>query len=208
MAHLDQKTLIADLAYIPNALLQRTGTVHIPHSSQPGSGAPECEPINIRPSRDANWSGSPEGAPLGRPEIFCDNEDALVDLLRWADDLPTLYGSVEEVGLDALSWYISYHQHREWGIYIPLTGLVRFASLFAESTPNPLAAVNVAFDLLLSHESVHYGVDVAVSQLELIEHRALYIANRNLLRNGRGYIEAEEKIANAAMLILAKRLSS
>jgi hypothetical protein len=205
----DQDELIREISHIPNALSQQYGAIISPHSSRPflNSSGHSIRKLNkgwnneSTFDHDASFSGD-------RLEVFCDDDDKLDDLLRKAKDLPSTYGDIREIGVDAFAWYVSFHHSKDWGIYIPLTGLLKFAAYLVDATTNPVKAVNVGLDLLLSHEGVHYGVDIAVSQLELIERRAIYISERNLLRNNHGYIEKEEKIANAAKLVLSKRLSN
>lgn len=204
----DQDELIREISYIPNALSHQFGTIVASHSSRPLQTTTNHI---IRKLREGWSNESPydfENSFLRDGlEVFCDDDERLNDLLKEASDLPSTYGDMREIGVDAFAWYVSFHHSKDWGIYIPLTGLLKFSSNFVEVTPNPVTAVNIGLDLLLSHEGVHYGIDIAVSQLELIEQRAIYIPERNLLRNNAGYIEREEKIANAAKLILSNRLA-
>lgn len=113
------------------------------------------------------------------------------------------WGSPEEDGIDALAWYVSFHRDpQNWGIYIPISGLLRFANRISPRGPGSYGwqgVVNLALRGLLAHERVHYAVDYAAGQIELLFNAPCYIQARTALSNGR-YVPDEEQLANGASL--------
>jgi hypothetical protein len=139
-----------------------------------------------------------------RPII--DNEEAWY-AIQDASDHQQEWGNEEKLGTDALAWYASFHKTNYWGIYVPYTGLLKFASNFLGITQNPDLAIQLAWDGLLAHESIHFGIDVACAQLEIISNSPIYLNGTNILRSPQGHIPDEEQIAEAAMLRFFKSLS-
>lgn len=113
------------------------------------------------------------------------------------------WGTPEEEGTDALAWYVSFHRDpQNWGIYIPISGLLRFANHISPIGPGPcgwVGVVNLALRGLLAHERIHYAVDYAAGQIELLFNAPCYIQSRTTLSNGR-YVPDEEQLANGASL--------
>lgn len=113
------------------------------------------------------------------------------------------WGLPGEDGTDALAWYVSFHRDpQNWGIYIPISGLLRFADILSSSGPGPSGwegAVNLALRGLLAHERIHYAVDYAAGQVELLFNAPCYIQTRTALSNGQ-YVPEEEQLANGALL--------
>ena len=108
---------------------------------------------------------------------------------------------VSEKGIDALAWYVSFHNsEEEWGIYIPMISVHYLVNrLFEKEKISDSRKFNLAFDLLLHHERFHFLADYAQTQTELL----LGVPCRYLLKNqfpkGK-YLEIEEALANAFML--------
>lgn len=106
-----------------------------------------------------------------------------------------------ERSTDALAWYVSFHNSNYWGIYIPLSNLLRYAGYFLPVTDDDVdKAVKLAYWGLIAHESVHYAIDVACAHLEIISNSAVYIKGRKKLRSPQGHVPDEEQIAEAALL--------
>lgn len=105
-------------------------------------------------------------------------------------------------GLDALSWYVSFHNSSdEWGIYIPTTSIHYLSrKLMSLHTIENLHSFDqIAVKILLLHEIFHFYADYAQTQFELIIREPC----RNILRAQLGvgkYLEIEEAAANAFML--------
>lgn len=158
-----------------------------------------------------NLSNQPPTINLGdaksgfRPIIDC--EDKAWSAIKSASDHRPEWGDEVTLGTEACAWYASFHKTNYWGIYIPYTGLLRFASSIVGITQNPNLAIQLAWDGLLAHESMHYGIDVACAQLEIISNSPIYINGQLSLRSPQGHIPDEEQVAEAAMLRFFKNLS-
>ena len=135
-----------------------------------------------------------------------DTEEKISSAIRIASDFRPEWGDEGKLGTDALAWYASFHRTDYWGIYMPYTGLLRFAYNFLHVTQDPNLAIQLAWDGLLAHESMHYGIDVACAQLEVISNSSIYINGQSSLRSPQGHIPNEEQIAEAAMLRFFKSL--
>ena len=108
-------------------------------------------------------------------------------------------------GTDAYAWYVSF-RHRDkvqWGIYIPIVGLVTFALDVFHGQHGNISidkAIKLSLMALLHHEEYHFRIDYAIAQCELLYGKACYLPGRPRLRNPYGYIPEEEALANAAAL--------
>jgi hypothetical protein len=140
-----------------------------------------------------------------RPLI--DGDDKASSAIRVASDFRPEWGDEEKLGTDSLAWYASFHRTNYWGIYIPYSGLLKFANNFLHVTQDPNLAIQLAWDGLLAHESMHYGIDVACAQLEVISNSPIYVKGQFSLRSSYGHIPDEEQIAEAAMLRFFKSLT-
>ena len=143
---------------------------------------------------------------LHRPII--DNEEKLWHAIKSASDINPKWGNEEILGTDALAWYASFHRTSYWGIYIPYSGLLKYASNFLGITQNPNIAIQLAWDGLIAHESIHYGIDVACAQLETISNLPIYLNGQFSFRSSQGHIPEEEQIAEAALLRFFKGCKS
>lgn len=117
------------------------------------------------------------------------------------DRIRELLGLQRIRGLDALGWYVTFHQRKvQHGIYIPLEGMLWLAV-------NGLGAVHLsverrvelAFHAILRHELFHFEADCMAANWELATGVDVYWKARGH-RNNAGYIELEEALANAYML--------
>ena len=110
-------------------------------------------------------------------------------------------------GIEALAWYVSFHVSRgTWGIFIPTSSLVYLELRHLNSLRLEQAAKRqVALEMLLEHEMLHFAVDYACAQWEVLLHAPCW---RSLMQRrrekGLPYIKLEESLANAYML---RRLS-
>lgn len=112
-----------------------------------------------------------------------------------------LDGAVEGKGIEALAWYVSFHNLAdEWGIYVPMTSIHYLANrLFLKERIANTKKYQLCLDILLHHERFHFFSDYAQTQLEMF----LGIPCRYLLKNQFQiweYLEIEEALANAHML--------
>jgi hypothetical protein len=148
---------------------------------------------------------------LGTAESSCrpiiDEDDKAWSAIQCASDHRPEWGDEGKLGTESCAWYASFHETNYWGIYIPYSGLLRFASSFLGITQNPNLSIQLAWDGLLAHESMHYGIDVACAQLEVISNSPIYINGQSKLRSPQGHIPDEEQVSEAAMLRFFKNLS-
>jgi hypothetical protein len=112
-----------------------------------------------------------------------------------------LDAEVAEKGIDALAWYVSFHNSEdEWGIYIPMISVHYLVNrLFDKEKISDSRKFNLAFDLLLHHERFHFLADYAQTQTELLFGVACRYLLENQFPKGK-YLEIEEALANAFML--------
>jgi plasmid maintenance system killer protein len=115
----------------------------------------------------------------------------------------------EKRGIDALAWYVSFHNTEpEWGIYIPISSLHYIAGRHLKRLRYSKARkLEIAFNALLFHESIHYAVDRNVAAWELILGVALHGEVPDRLKT-LGYIQVEEAVANAHKLRELKEIYS
>ena len=179
-------------------VLRRIGA-RFPISSDPPLHRPPVSGSRVTTISQASppWAGLfPDfnvEAATRRPE-----HKALEELFRALD------AGVEIGGVDALAWYVSFHNaHPDWGIYIPLTS-VHYLShrLFGKTRVPHKRRQRIALELLLLHEQFHFAADYAETQLELILGEPCRKFVRDQLRNlvPGHYLEVEEMMANAYML--------
>jgi len=196
-----------NIANLISTIKTINGAVNIPtndcwHLTPPNIGLGQLQANQNMQSTNINPNNMNSSC---RPII--DSKEKAWSAIRSASDLQPEWGNEETRGTDALAWYVSFHKTNYWGIYIPYTGLLRFASNFLGITQNPDLAIQLAWDGLLAHESMHYGIDVACAQLEVISDSPIYLNGQFSLRSAQGHIPDEEQIAEAAMLRFFKSLS-
>jgi len=183
----------------------------------------------------ATWSGSdPTIPPVLRPPALADIDlachtpvfdDAGFDLptsLQWYEAITAISQRLKQdgdgrvaggpVGIDALAWYASFHDHStaQWGIYIPLSSLPLLDNLqlsgLGLSRPERW---RLAWDVLVAHEIVHFAVDYACAWFELLFHAPIRRALCDRITAGlaegiftqqSNYLEIEESLANGHVL--------
>jgi hypothetical protein len=105
-------------------------------------------------------------------------------------------------GIDALGWYITFHQRRfQHGVYIPIEGILALTVGALSRLRVPLARrLELAFHAILRHEIYHFAVDCMAANWELVIGAEVYWKAKHRHRNANQYIELEEALANAYML--------
>lgn len=189
MQNLNINKLITSISKIKNAV-QIQQDDH-PHLTPPFLKIPQ--PIDRK-----NKYPNPRNIGMNRPVIS--DEDYTRRAISVASDEKEDWPRESDLGTEALAWYVSFHVSNYWGIYIPYTGLLRHAHKFLQITNNANDAIQISYDALIAHESIHYGIDVACARLELISNRAVYISGKNSLKSPLGYNEMEEQIAEGVLL--------
>lgn len=111
--------------------------------------------------------------------------------------------SVELHGVDALGYYLSFHQvGYQWGVYVKWSGVLYLANNFLNACGAPLNyRILAAFHAILSHELFHFATDYMVSQLELFTEEVIWKNAKEFHKNNSpNYCLNEEKMANAYVL--------
>lgn len=125
-----------------------------------------------------------------------------------------------EKGTDAYAWYSTFRKDpNNWGIFIPLSKLIMFASRMYQYSaahcqvfdaavrsgwPPAFDCLRVALRTLLAHEYTHFAMDYAIAQIELLALKDIYLPASRALRQPFGHKFEEEKLANASKLRAAK----
>jgi len=104
-------------------------------------------------------------------------------------------------GVDALGWYLSFHQlSYQYGIYIRFEAVLWLALEFFHDVNVAFARkLDLAFQAILRHELFHFETDCMIANWELGTGVEVFWSSREL-RNAAGYNELEEGLANAYML--------
>lgn len=200
--------------------------IHELHSIENALNLPENEIFSFNPpnfpignddSRVQSknvWNGNLESSDQNINEPILDDElpgemgrssklKEALDSLH--DHSEGLWGSTKATGLEAHAYYKSFHLSKFWGIYISYTGLLKMTSIFNNSFASEGEAIRHVWNGILSHEAMHFGIDVACARLELITRSPIYITAKKGLANTHGYSEDEERIAEGAMLRYFKK---
>ena len=136
------------------------------------------------------------------------NKERLGSILSECKDFDDhIWGSPYKNGTEAIAWYKSFHHSKYWGIYISYSSFLNFASKYSNELTNPEVAIDLAWGAIMSHESIHYGFDVACAKLELIVSSPIYINSKNIINQNHGYSHDEEMIAEGVLLryLISKR---
>ena len=104
-------------------------------------------------------------------------------------------------GIDALGWYVTFHQRRyQHGVHIPVEGVLWLVLHGLHKVELSLERkLELAFHAILRHELFHFAADCMMANWELTTGVEVYWTSR-AHRNNNGYIELEEALANAYML--------
>lgn len=132
------------------------------------------------------------------PPAVTDND---VERVLGEDRTRELLGLHRIRGVDALGWYVTFHQRKvQHGIHIPFEGVLWLAVNGLGGVPLSLERrVELAFHAILRHEIFHFEADCMTANWELATGVSVYWKSRGH-RNENGYIESEEALANAYML--------
>ena len=117
-------------------------------------------------------------------------------------DLPA--ASSRAAGIDALAWYVSFHYTGggPWGIFIPVSSLGYCENrIFRGLRATRAGKWHLAYDALLAHEQMHFAVDYASAQWEVLLHAPSWAGLHERMRvDSVPYLQVEEQLANAFML--------
>ncbi|MCV7038967.1 hypothetical protein [Mycolicibacterium moriokaense] len=160
--------------------------------------------LRLESPNDSSEPGH-DGATVDEPvigfEIPPDITDAEIRNMLGDDLIGKLHRLHEIRGVDALGWYVSFHQLGcQYGIYIRFEAVVWLALEFLQDVQVPLdRKLELAVQAILRHEIFHFEVDCMIANWELATGVEVYWSSRKH-RNAAGYIELEEGLANAYML--------
>jgi hypothetical protein len=112
-----------------------------------------------------------------------------------------LQGLQQIRGIDALGWYVTFHQREaQHGVHIPFDGVLWLAvTALGNLSLSWERKIYLAFHAILRHELFHFEADCMTANWELATGVEVYWNARGH-RNDDGYIEQEEALANAYML--------
>jgi hypothetical protein len=115
------------------------------------------------------------------------------------DEIDRLY---QLRAMDAFGWYTTFHQNRvQYGVHIPVEGVIAFAGRVFSGLGLPVERMcELAFHAILRHELFHFNVDCMAANWEMATGVPVYWRGKDQYRNGDGYVELEEALANAYML--------
>lgn len=190
------KGIISELERIPNALGNDTSFPRRRPRFLEGDRVTET--ITGKPYVDSSlWE-------ITDPETWEDEKDATRRSIEGN-------GPSQATGIEALAWYVSFHNNqRDWGIYIPLSSLPLMDDLYLRRLRiDRDRRLSLAWSILLHHEQVHFAVDYACAQFELLlrapirrEFSSRFHSKPPLvgLPDPEPYLMIEEKCANAHML--------
>ncbi len=104
-------------------------------------------------------------------------------------------------GVDALGWYVNFHQRKfQHGVYVPAEGVLWMVLRVLHDIGLPLERkIELAFHAILRHELFHFAADCMTANWEMATGVPVYWPSRGH-RNEAGYIDDEEALANAYML--------
>jgi hypothetical protein len=172
-------------------------------NSPPVFGSRPSAEVTTIDSDDSVWTG----------ELGVANDDETTAPKIYSQEIVGVFKQLDHAvksrGVEALAWYVSFHNSaEEWGIYIPMTSVHYLANrLFSKRRGAKSKIYQLAYDLLLNHERFHFLADYAQTQLELL----LGVPCRSMLSNQfktGEYLEIEEALANAYMLRELKQVAT
>lgn len=162
------------------------------------------------PSREETDDGGTPGQLEELIEIAPPSEADVVAGLGGQESVDEILRSRLVKGIDGLGWYVSFHQiGAQWGIYLPVSGVVILASGALRDLPCDFATkIRLALRLIYQHELFHFAVDYGVAQIELMSNHAIWTHVKAYMRSlPPGYSVREEQLANAWMLRSLRRSS-
>jgi hypothetical protein len=167
--------------------------------SDPDSSAEAFDAPGVLP--DETQHDGLSDAPSVIFEIPPEITDAEVEQVLGEDRIHTLEQVQQIRGIDALGWYVTFHQRKyQHGVHIPLEGVLLLTIQAFQDVDIPLQRrIELAFHAILRHEVFHFEADCMMANWELATGVEVYWNGRGH-RNDAGCIEQEEALANAYML--------
>ena len=126
------------------------------------------------------------------------SDDLINSAKKYADSLTSklsIYAIEREVTTDTLAFYLPFHLYEDdWGIYIPMIGLLKATEQISKEGINSRIAFKLALEGLIQHELFHYLAELAILDAEKMRKEGFYIIRESLEKN------IEEKLAEAFKL--------
>jgi plasmid maintenance system killer protein len=168
---------------------------------------PHTNPFEKPPRRIYELPAHPEELVFSFDSVEYPGYPAWVEEELWDPTDRAIEGGLSRepsrIGIDALAWYISFHHDGPgWGIYIPISSLAYFeCRVFSNLPISREKKWDLAFEVLLAHERMHFIVDYHCAQWELLLHSPCRAALKERMKgDGIPYLLTEEQVANAFML--------
>lgn len=114
-----------------------------------------------------------------------------------ADDGNAVRQRAKVHGIDALAWYMPFHQTRwQWGCYVTVSGMLSLADEFLPLNISADMRIVLSFRTLLAHELGHFTYEYMAAQWELARSKACYWKSRDEARDPiLGYAVRHERAA-------------
>jgi hypothetical protein len=141
------------------------------------------------------------GDPPFHVELPPDIETSTQPLIS-TDEAKEIAAAVQVNGVDALGWYVTFHQRSaQWGVYLSQSGVAFMAEhIFAPTGIGKSRSILLAVHAIIRHELTHFAADYMAAQWELALGKPCYWPARSLKDPNLGYNVMEEKLANGHML--------
>jgi hypothetical protein len=178
--------------------------------SAPGTPIQFLNPDEVASTLDFLTIGSRDG--VAREDIRVADEPAVIfevppsltdgEIRNVLGDGPgELMRLVQVKGIDALGWYVTFHQMTvQYGVYIPVEGIFALAvAAFADFDLPFERKLEIAYHAILRHELFHFEADCMAANWELSLGIPVYRWVRDICEES-DCRELEEGLANAYML--------
>ncbi|MEM2179123.1 MAG: hypothetical protein QXO40_03505 [Candidatus Aenigmatarchaeota archaeon] len=139
------------------------------------------------------------------PTIFIDPE---VEVSEVDEELEK---EIRETGVEALAYYIPFHQSKKrWGIYFRVRGVFYLSNYFKnKGNFNDINnRIKWALEILFYHEFFHFLSEVTAAHMEMTYKKPLYNDYQNFLKVAPISLHIEEALANVYVLKYIKKYHS
>ena len=205
------RSIRAALDDVPEVMLSGPSLEDSAAGSDPGAPIQSFDPDGDGSTFEYSGIGPKDG--LGRENAEVPDQPAMIfeippsltdsDIRKLLGDGPgELMRRAQVKGIDALGWYVNFHQRTvQHGIYIPIEGLFALAlGALAEVALPFERKLEIAYQAILRHELFHFETDCMAANWELSLGIPVYRWVKEVCREGPGHRDLEEALANAYML--------
>jgi hypothetical protein len=131
------------------------------------------------------------------PPIFVDPEVEVPETDEY------LEGEVRSNGVEALAWYVPFHQSKRWGFYFRVRGICYLSNFFKNQSniKDVNQRIKKAFEVLFYHEFFHFLTEITAAHMEMSYKKPLYNDYVQFIAKTKyGGLLIEEPLANAYVL--------